>query len=380
MKRDLLLTSLVMLLLTLPPRAAAQQAPPSAQDLADSVAARYAAMQTYRDEGNMRVDITGQEPSERRFVTFFDRQRGLKVDVVGTVPGREQRDVIWDDLRCVRTYANHRGEESLTECRRLDEYRRVAIEGIFLVELVQRLIWEWLLPRSERSAAVPSWVQVEESRREDGRLLYALVDRSGPRTGRTTWIDAASRHIVRYEQRWEIGQYQQLLLQVLTVDYLVVEIDGPIPAEALRFHPPFYLTFRTKIQQIAATTMLPAVVVSAVFLGIQAAAMYWLGHLYRRRAAFEMGAIVVRAGLWSLILSWTLLVAYGHGVAVFVLPAWLVLGSQIGWYLGFGEIPTRYVWFSPYGGVPAAWLSIACSLCAYVVGALRRRPQSSYGA
>src|SRR5258705_13885021 len=50
--------------------------------------------------------------------------------------------------------------------------------------------------------------------------------------------------------------------------------------------------------------LLHAVVAAAVFLGIQAAAMYWLGQRSRRRTSSGMGAIVVRAGLWSLILSW----------------------------------------------------------------------------
>src|SRR5215831_10759964 len=104
--------------------------------------------------------------------------------------------------------------------------------------------------------------------------------------------------------------------------------------------------------------LLSVVTVYAVFLGIPTAAMYWLGHRYGRRASSEIGAvIVVRAALWSLVLSWTLLVGWsGHGPVGLVLPAWLVLGGQIVWHLGG---------FSSIGGMPAAWLSIACSLCAY---------------
>jgi hypothetical protein len=99
--------------------------------------------------------------------------------------------------------------------------------------------------------------------------------------------------------------------------------------------------------------LLYAVMVSAVFLGIQAAAMNWLGQRYGRRSSSEMGAIVVRAGVWSLILSWVLIVGWsGHGPVGLVLPAWLMLVSQSGWYLRLNEIPTRDVWFSPESGVP----------------------------
>jgi hypothetical protein len=61
--------------------------------------------------------------------------------------------------------------------------------------------------------------------------------------------------------------------------------------------------------------------------------MNWLGQRYGRRSSSEMGAIVVRAGVWSLILSWVLIVGWsGHGPVGLVLPAWLMLVSQIGWY------------------------------------------------
>lgn len=115
------------------------------------------------------------------------------------------------------------------------------------------------------------------------------------------------------------------------------------------------------------------VIVSAVVLGIQAAAMYWLGQRYGRRAApSDWSPVRKRTGLWSLILSWTFLAGVtGHGGAVSIaLPAWLVLGSQI-WYLELGA------WFSPYGGVPPAFLSIACSLCAYVIGVMRGLARST---
>jgi len=97
-------------------------------------------------------------------------------------------------------------------------------------------------------------------------------------------------------------------------------------------------------------------IVSAVFLGIQATAMYWLGQRYGRRAApSDWSPVAKRAGLWSLILSWTWVAGVtGHGGGLsIVLPAWLVLGSQI-WCLELGA------WFSPYGAVPPAFLSIAC--------------------
>ena len=117
-------------------------------------------------------------------------------------------------------------------------------------------------------------------------------------------------------------------------------------------------------------------IVSAIFLGIQAAAMYWLGQRYGRRAApSDWGPVVKRAGLWSLILSWTFVAGVsGHGGGVtIVLPAWLMLGSQI-WYLELGA------WLSPYGGVPPPFLSIACSLCAYVIGVMRGLARSSHAA
>ena len=69
--------------------------------------------------------------------------------------------------------------------------------------------------------------------------------------------------------------------------------------------------------------LLYAVPISAVLLGIPAAALYWLGQRYGRRLSFKMGAIVVRAGLGSLILSWSFFLAAGHGVVPVVLPAWL---------------------------------------------------------
>jgi len=120
-----------------------------------------------------------------------------------------------------------------------------------------------------------------------------------------------------------------------------------------------------------------AMLVSTVFLGIESAAMYWLGHTFGRRSSPDMHAIVTGAGIWSLVLSWTLLIGGSHGVVVFPVPAWLVLGSNIGWLLGLGNLPTQYVWFSPYVGVPWAWLSIACSVWAYVVGAKGGRSHSS---
>ena len=68
----------------------------------------------------------------------------------------------------------------------------------------------------------------------------------------------------------------------------------------------------------------------------------------------------------------------GHGVVTLILPAWFVLGSQIGWYLGLGKLPTRYMWFTPYGGFPPVFLSIACSMCAYVFGVVRGLSRSSH--
>ena len=114
--------------------------------------------------------------------------------------------------------------------------------------------------------------------------------------------------------------------------------------------------------------LLYAVMVAAVFLGIQGAAMYWLGQRCGRRSSPETGDIVARAVLWSFVLSWTAVIGSpGHGAVVLLLPAWLVLVLWIG-----GGSSTA--------GVPPAWLAIACSLCAYVVGAMRGRSRSSHSA
>ena len=120
-------------------------------------------------------------------------------------------------------------------------------------------------------------------------------------------------------------------------------------------------------------------VVSAVFLGTHAAAMYGRGYWYGRVAASTASsAVIKRAGLWSLILSWTVMIGFaGHGVATLILPAWLVAGSQIGWYLGLAKLHTRYTWFAPYGGFPPAFLSIACSMGASVFGVVRGLSRSS---
>jgi len=123
--------------------------------------------------------------------------------------------------------------------------------------------------------------------------------------------------------------------------------------------------------------LLYAVVVSAVFVGIQAAAMYSLGEGHERRASSDMSAIVTRAGLWSLILSWTFFISSGgHGGGAGILPAWFVLGSNIGWYLVLNDPSARRSWFSPIDGLPPAWLSIACSVSAYVISAVRARSRA----
>ena len=59
-------------------------------------------------------------------------------------------------------------------------------------------------------------------------------------------------------------------------------------------------------------------IVSVVFLGVQAAAMSWLGHRYGRRGApGDLSAVAKRAGLWSLLLSWTFMAGLaGHGAVV----------------------------------------------------------------
>ena len=107
--------------------------------------------------------------------------------------------------------------------------------------------------------------------------------------------------------------------------------------------------------------------VYAVLLGVPALVLFLLGQRDGRRGA-PWGLIAVRAVLGSLVLSWTNI--EGGGLAVPV-PAWLMLGGFAVWI----------VTHPGYGGadvtVPPSWLSVASTLCAYVVGALRGRAQAA---
>jgi hypothetical protein len=107
--------------------------------------------------------------------------------------------------------------------------------------------------------------------------------------------------------------------------------------------------------------------VYAVLLGVPALVLFLLGQRDGRRGS-PWGLIAVRAVLGSLVLSWTSV--GGGGIAVPV-PAWLMLGGFALWIVsdpGYGR---------PDGTVPPSWLSVASTLCAYVVGALRGRAQAA---
>ena len=103
----------------------------------------------------------------------------------------------------------------------------------------------------------------------------------------------------------------------------------------------------------------------AVLLGVPALVLFQLGQRDGRRGS-PWSFIAARAVLGSLVLSWTSV--EGGGIAVPV-PAWLMLGGFAVWIVsdpGYGR---------PDGTVPPSWLSVASTLCAYVVGAPRVRAQ-----
>jgi hypothetical protein len=107
--------------------------------------------------------------------------------------------------------------------------------------------------------------------------------------------------------------------------------------------------------------------VYAVLLGVPAFVSFLLGRRDGRRGP-PWGLIAFRAVLGSLVLSWTSV--EGGGIAVPV-PAWLMLGGVAVWIVsdpGYGK---------PDVTVPPSWLSVASTLCAYVVGALRGRAQAA---
>jgi len=106
--------------------------------------------------------------------------------------------------------------------------------------------------------------------------------------------------------------------------------------------------------------------VYAVLLGVPALVLFLLGQRDGRRGS-PWGLIAVRAVLGSLVLSWTNI--EGGGLAVPV-PAWLMLGGFAVWIVthpGYGRADVT---------VPPVWLSVASTLCAYVVGAFRGRAQA----
>ncbi len=102
--------------------------------------------------------------------------------------------------------------------------------------------------------------------------------------------------------------------------------------------------------------------VYAVLLGVPALVLFLLGQRDGRRGS-PWGLIAVRAVLGSLVLSWTNI--EGGGLAVPV-PAWLML--WIVTHPGYGGADVT---------VPPSWLSVASTLCAYVVGAFRGRAQAA---
>ena len=107
--------------------------------------------------------------------------------------------------------------------------------------------------------------------------------------------------------------------------------------------------------------------VYAVLLGVPALVSFLFGQRDGRRGS-PWGLIAFRAVLGSLVLSWTSV--EGGGIAVPV-PAWLMLGGFAVWIVtdpGYGR---------PDVTVPPSWLSVASTLCAYVVGALRGRAQAA---
>ncbi len=107
--------------------------------------------------------------------------------------------------------------------------------------------------------------------------------------------------------------------------------------------------------------------VYAVLLGVPALVVFLLGQRDGRRGS-PWGLIAVRAVLGSLVLSWT--TVEGGEIAAPV-PAWLMLGGFAAWIV---SVPG---YRGPDVTVPPSWLSVASTLCAYVVGALRGRAQAA---
>lgn len=106
-------------------------------------------------------------------------------------------------------------------------------------------------------------------------------------------------------------------------------------------------------------------VVHAIFLGVPVLVLFLRGRRYGRRGSSSVVGIAVRAGLGTLALSWT--ISYGIPELSMVFPALLMLISQVAMWI------TRDPWLGRDLFIPLPWLSVACALCAYVVGALRGR-------
>lgn len=331
------------MLLASPAGPVVAQGLPSARELADSVAARYGAMKTYRDQGVLQVD--SRDPVEQQFETFFSREHGFKMVVDETLRRRDQRRfAVWGDQSCLAVYmAGRSGFRS--PCRPPDQFSWAGANA-----LAQALVPGRLIPGLSRHFRLHPTARVEEAPTPDGRAAYVLVEDPARHEERRTFIDPASRYIVRFEQRRVFTGPGVTLREVVVIDYRVVEIDRPMSASAVRFSPPWYVEHEALLRNA---------LLYAAFLGVPGCALFWLGRRYGRRATATVLGVVIRAALWSLPLSWSLVVAAaGHGAIVLPLPAWLLLGMGI----FSGARQAEFV-------MPPPALSVIVTVGAYMVGA-----------
>jgi hypothetical protein len=310
---------------------------PTAERLAEIVAARYQALRTYHDRGTVRGEGFPPPGYSGEFETHFVRGEGFKLAWANrwgaTSSVHAASGIVWGPEHCLTSYV----EGTTTEtCASADQQLRYApantsppgIQALLVPSyLLAGMQWPGpfrTLPPIERVALLSRRVATE--RWPDGRRLHVLTDEgSGARTRyrQRQWIDAVSLHVVRYELT---STYEPGRVRVETIDYTRVELDQPIAAAMVRQGPSFL--DRHAFDLVVAT-------VSAVGLLLSGSIALGFGRAYGRGRAVSTRGTLLRVLGWPAVLAWSV-VPVGEGGAVLPLPAWvaILMGGLEGTLLG----------------------------------------------
>ncbi len=316
----------------------AEAGAPTAERLAELVAARYRTLRTYHDHGTVRGEGVPPPGYSGEFETHFVRGEGFKLawtnhlGVAGS--GYVASGIIWGPEHCLMSYV---GGTTTDTCTPPDQQLRYAPVNTSPPGIPALLVPSYLLPGVrwpapfrtlgplERVSRISRRVAAE--RWPDGRRLHVLADEGAgvhARYAQRQWIDAVSHHVVRYELT---TTYPPGRARVETIDYTRVEIDQPIAAAVVQHGPSFLERYTFDI--FVAT-------VSAVGLSLSGALACGFGRAYGRGHAVSTRGTLLRTLGWPALLAWSVVPVVGDSAVVLPLPAWMaiVIGGLEGAILG----------------------------------------------